>query len=92
MKEQPRKGRFSNGSVKIDSLQDARRLAAIGVVAAGYGGDMPEDLANELLDDIDFFNNKVKCRRIEGIMPKLMNAGGLKEPRLRMLRRATCIM
>ena len=52
--------------------KDARRLADIVVVAAGYGGDMDEELANELLDDIDFHFNKVKCRKIEGMMPKLM--------------------
>ncbi len=37
--------------------KDARRLAAIAVVAAGYAGDMDEELANELLDDMDFVNN-----------------------------------
>ena len=52
--------------------KDARRLAAIAVVAAGYAGDMDEELANELLDDMDFVNNKVKCRKIELMMPKLM--------------------
>ena len=52
--------------------KDARRLAAIAVVAAGYAGDMDEDLANELLDDIDYHFNKVKCRKIEQMMPKLM--------------------
>ena len=52
--------------------KDARKLAAIAVVAAGYAGDMDEDLANELLDDMDFVNNKVKCRKIELMMPKLM--------------------
>ena len=41
---------------------DARKLAAITIVAGGYGGDMPEDQAYDLLDDIDFFYNKVKCR------------------------------
>jgi hypothetical protein len=41
-------------------------------VAAGFAGDMPEDLANILLDDIDYNYNKVKCRQIELIMPKLM--------------------
>lgn len=51
--------------------KDARRLAAISVVACGYGGDMPEDLSYELLDDIDFFYNKVKCRKIERILPLL---------------------
>ena len=52
--------------------KDARKLAAITVVAAGFGGDMDEDLCNELLDDMDFHYNKVKCRKIEVMMPKLM--------------------
>ena len=52
--------------------KDSQRLAAIAVVAAGYGGDMPEDLCNELLDDIDYHYNKVKCRKLELMMPTLM--------------------
>ena len=52
--------------------KDARKLAAISVVAAGFGGDMDDELCNELLDDMDFFNNKVKCRKIEQMLPKLM--------------------
>ena len=53
--------------------KDARKLAAIAVVAAGYGGDMDEELCNELLDDMDFDRyGKVKCRKIEGMLPKLM--------------------
>ncbi len=52
--------------------KDSRKLAAISVVAAGYAGDMPEDLCNELLDDIDYHFNKVKCRKIEMMMPQLM--------------------
>ena len=52
--------------------KDSRRLAAIAVVAAGFGGDMPDELANELLDDMDFVNNKVKCRKVELMMPKLI--------------------
>ena len=52
--------------------KDTRKLAAISVVAGGYGGDMPEELCNELLDDIDYHFNKVKCRKIELMMPKLM--------------------
>jgi len=52
--------------------KDSRRLAAISVVTAGFGGDMPEELATILLDDIDYHYNKVKCRQIELIMPKLM--------------------
>ena len=42
------------------------------VVAGGYGGDMPEELCNELLDDMDFHYNRVKCRKIEALVPKLM--------------------
>ena len=52
--------------------KDSHRLAAISGVAAGFGGDMPEELATILLDDIDYHYNKVKCRQIELIMPKLM--------------------
>ena len=52
--------------------KDACKLAAIAVVAAGYGGDMDEELCNELLDDMDFHYNKVKCRKIERMLPKLM--------------------
>ena len=50
---------------------DARKLAAITIVAGGYGGDMPEDQAYDLLDDIDFYYNKVKCRKIERLLPVL---------------------
>lgn len=52
--------------------KDTRKLAAISVVAGGYGGDMPEELCNELLDDIDYLYDRVKCRKIEMMMPKLM--------------------
>ena len=53
--------------------KDARKLAAIALVVAGYAGDMDEELANELLDDMDFDRyGKVKCRAIEQLMPKLM--------------------
>ncbi len=41
-------------------------------MAAGFGGDMPEELATILIDDIDYHFNKVKCRAIEHMMPKLM--------------------
>lgn len=37
----------------------------------GYGGDMSEDQAYDLLDDIDFYYNKVKCRKIERLLPVL---------------------
>ena len=56
----------------LRSEKDARKLAAISMVAAGYAGDMDEELANELLDDIDYHFNKVKCRKIEQMMPQLM--------------------
>ena len=59
-------------STGLRADKDARKLAAIAVVAAGYGGDMDEELCNELLDDMDFHYNKVKCRKIEGMVPKLM--------------------
>ena len=61
-----------NGS-HLRGEKEARKLAAIAVVAAGYGGDMDEELANELLDDMDFDRyGKVKCPKIEGMVPKLM--------------------
>ena len=50
---------------------DARKLAAITIVAGGYGGDLPEDQAYDLLDDIDFYYNKIKCRKIERLLPVL---------------------
>lgn len=59
------------GASHLRTEKDARKLAAIPMVAAGYAGDMDEDLANELLDDIDYHFNKVKCRKIELMMPKL---------------------
>ena len=59
------------GAFDIRNDKDARRLSAIMVVAGGYGGDMPESLCNELLDDMDFYYNKVKCRKIERMLPVL---------------------
>ena len=60
------------GASHLRAEKDARKLAAIAMVAAGYGGDMDEELANELLDDIDYNFNKVKCRKIEMMMPRLL--------------------
>jgi hypothetical protein len=57
---------------QLKTEKDTPKLAAISLVAAGYAGDMPEDLANELLDDIDYHFNKVKCRKIEEMIPQLM--------------------
>ena len=59
-------------SSHIREEKDSRKLAAISLVAAGFGGDMDEELATILIDDIDYHYNKVKCRQIELIMPKLM--------------------
>ena len=60
-------------STELRTDKDARKLVAIAVVAAGYGGDMDEGLANALLDDMDFDRyGKVKCRNIEQMLPKLM--------------------
>lgn len=55
--------------LRID--KDARRLAAIAIVAGGYGGDMPEEQCYNLLDDMDFYYNKVKCKKIERMLPEL---------------------
>ena len=60
------------GSSHLRAEKDARKLAAISLVAAGYAGDMSEELCDELLDDIDYHFNKVKCRKIETMMPRLM--------------------
>jgi hypothetical protein len=57
----------------LKTEKDTSKLAAISLVAAGYAGDMPEELANELLDDMDFDRyGKVKCCAIEQMMPQLM--------------------
>lgn len=49
----------------------ARQLRSVAVVACGYGGDMPEVLVDELLDDMDFEYNKVRCRKIDQLLPRL---------------------
>ena len=36
------------GASHLRAGKDARKLAAISLVAAGYAGDMDEELANEL--------------------------------------------
>ena len=46
-------------------------LLLISVVTRGYGGDRDDDLIDELLDDMDFFRNKVCCRKIEQMLPYL---------------------
>ena len=59
------------GVYDLHTNKEARKLAAITMVAAGYAGDMLEDLCYDLLDDIDFHFNEVKCRKIEQMLPKL---------------------
>lgn len=49
------------------------KLSAILIVSSGYGGDMPDSLADEILDDMDFHFNHVKCRKIEQMLPQLNN-------------------
>ena len=68
----------------LKTEKDTPKLAAIALVAAGYAGDMPEELCNELLDDIDYHFNKVKCRKIEVMMPRLM---GMVESEMERMRR-----
>ena len=58
-------------SLKGKVAKDARKLTGITMIAAGYAGDMSEDLCNDLLDDIDFHFNNVKCRKIEQMLPQL---------------------
>ena len=62
--------------------KDARKLSAITIVACGYGGDMPESLCNELLDDMDFYYGRVKCTKIEKMLPVL---NGLVRDEMEML-------
>lgn len=59
------------GTHDIFAEKDTKKLAGICIVASGYAGDMPEDLCYELLDDMDFVYNKVKCRKIEKMIPQL---------------------
>ena len=51
--------------------KSVRRLIAVSVVAVGYGGDMPESLFEEHLDDMDFYHNRVHCPKIEQLVPTL---------------------
>lgn len=47
------------GTFNLSADKDAQRLVAICIVAGGNGGDMPDDLADEILDDMDFYYNKL---------------------------------
>ena len=42
------------GASHLRANKDARKLAAIALVAAGYAGDMDEELANELPDAVNY--------------------------------------
>ena len=59
------------GVYSLHTDKDARKLAGITMIAAGYAGDMSEDLCNDLLDDIDFHFNKIWCCKIEQMLPQL---------------------
>ena len=49
-----------------------RKLQAIGMVAAGYGGDMDDDTVDDILDDMDFDRNSKVCSHvIERMLPQL---------------------
>ena len=49
-----------------------RKLQAIGMVAAGYGGDMDDGTVDDILDDMDFDRNSKVCSHvIERMMPQL---------------------
>lgn len=57
----------SSGSERL-----SRKLSAIAIVAAGYGGDLDTDTAYDLLDDMDFNRyGKVVCPEIERMLPFL---------------------
>ena len=49
----------------------AHRLTAVSAVAGGYSGDMLESQFEELLDDMDFYHNRVKCGKTERLVPTL---------------------
>ena len=52
------------GAYDLHTNKEARKLAGITMVAAGYAGDMPEGLCYDLLDDIDFHFSIVSSRLV----------------------------
>lgn len=58
-------GLIIHGAYDYVNDKDMRKFSAICVISTGFGGDMPDELADELLDDIDFYYDKVRCRKIE---------------------------
>lgn len=55
----------------LETGKAIRKLMAIALVATGCGVDLPEDAVDELLDDLDFFYNKVRGPQIERMLPQL---------------------
>ena len=48
------------------------KLLGIATIAAGYGGDMDDNIVDDILDDMDFDRyNNVCCPLIEQMMPQL---------------------
>ena len=49
-----------------------RKLQGIARIAVGYGGDMDDDMVDDILDAMDFDRyNKVCCPLIDRMMPRL---------------------
>lgn len=53
------------------TAQTARRLQTVAIVALGYGGDMPDEQAIDILASLDFLNNRVYSSLIEEMRPFL---------------------
>ena len=51
--------------------ENTKRMLCMVGVACGLAREMREDACNEILDDIDFYHNRPKCRRIEAMLPYL---------------------
>lgn len=59
-----------NAAIAIASK--VRKLQAIGMFAAVYGGDMDDDTVDDIFDDMDFDRNDKVCSHvIERMMPQL---------------------
>ena len=51
------------GAYDLHTNKEARKLAGITMVAAGYADDMPEGLCYDLLDDIDFTSTRLSAAK-----------------------------
>ena len=49
---------------QLRSNGDLLLMAAIAIVAGGYGRDMSEEQCYDLLDDMDFYYNKPQIRNL----------------------------